>query len=72
MNCASPVAININAGINIQNHQPYPIVLDNTIEMMTNAMPMKKFLKECSSVSSLPRLVRQTPSTSFTGGCCWS
>ena len=45
MNCATPVAISENAGINIQNHQTCPMVLDSTIEMMINAMPKKKFLK---------------------------
>src|SRR6185369_1977164 len=39
MYCPTPLAINANAGINIQNHQVAPIDRDNAIEMITNATP---------------------------------
>jgi hypothetical protein len=44
MYCARPVPISENAGSNIQNHQPCPIVLESAIAMMRKAMPRKAFL----------------------------
>src|SRR5829696_679524 len=67
--CATPVAIMENAGNNIQNHHIWPMgTLESTIAMSRNATPMKIFLNDCSSVTSLPR--RRLPSTiSSAGGC---
>ena len=52
MYCAIPVPIIENAGSNIQNHQPCPIVRESTMAMIRNAMPMKMFLNDWSRVGS--------------------
>jgi hypothetical protein len=45
MYCARPVPISENAGSNIQNHQPCPIVLESAIAMMRNANTQESILE---------------------------
>ena len=62
-------------GSNIQNHQPVPTLESASAnEMMRNAIPMKMFLNDCSSVSFLPRfrpgLQKAPPLVNFLLGRC--
>src|SRR5688500_14053772 len=56
----TPPAININPGINIQNHQPRPIPdTPRMIEIVINATPIKNLVAALSRLIGLPLRVRQ-------------